>query len=129
MILKKNSEAWKLAVKFSKRKGCNYKPVSLSDDGKFVTVQSLIRGNTWQLSSLDLKLIGAIEMINNTAWRYTPSWLTAIMSERERTINNHPESKIVYRDADDEKLPDFQQIIESPVGSFQICSKRQKIIG
>jgi len=49
-MLKSKSIAWKYAVKLSRRKYCNSKPVSLSDCGSYVTMQSLIRGNTWQYS-------------------------------------------------------------------------------
>ena len=46
-MLKKNSQLWQLALKYSRRKYVNSKPVGLSLDGSYVTFQSLIRGNTW----------------------------------------------------------------------------------
>ncbi len=53
-MLKSKSQVWKAAVKLSKRKYCNSKPVALSECGQYVTMQSLIRGNTWQYSLNEL---------------------------------------------------------------------------
>lgn len=55
--LKKNSEAWKLALRISRRKGANRTPIKLSPDGKIVTFRSLIRGNEWKRTLEELKLI------------------------------------------------------------------------
>ena len=58
-MLKKNSELWKLAKKYARRKYVNSKPVNLSQCGNYVTMQSLIRGNTWQYSINDFnQLLG-----------------------------------------------------------------------
>lgn len=55
MLKKKESEAWQIATRISKRKGMNKVPVRLSEDGQNVTWQSLIRGNTWTNSLQELK--------------------------------------------------------------------------
>ena len=45
-ILKKESKAWALALKISKRKYVNREPVELLQ-GERVRWESIIRGNTW----------------------------------------------------------------------------------
>ncbi len=45
-MLKKDSPAWQLALKRSRRKSVHSTPVELMDDGR-VRMQSTIRGNTW----------------------------------------------------------------------------------
>lgn len=52
-MLKKNSPAWQLAVKRSRRKHSNSVPVELLDNGS-VRMQSLIRGNTWVYTPAEL---------------------------------------------------------------------------
>lgn len=55
--MKKDSIVWQLAKRYARRKYVNSIPVCLSDDGKTVTMQSLIRGNTWNYTQSDLKLL------------------------------------------------------------------------
>ena len=52
---KSDSETWKLALKFSRRKGVNWKPVLLAPDGLSVNVVSLIRGNAWKITLDELR--------------------------------------------------------------------------
>ena len=52
----KNLEAWILAKKLSKRKGCNWKPLELLPDNT-VKVYSIIRGNEWVYDLKTLKLL------------------------------------------------------------------------
>jgi hypothetical protein len=52
-----HSELWLKAVKYSKRKYTCSKPVSLSNDGLLVTMQSLIRGNTWQYNLNEINIL------------------------------------------------------------------------
>lgn len=57
-MLKKDSEAWKLAKKISRRKHCFWEPIALSaTKPETVIVQSVIRGNTWEKSIEELRLI------------------------------------------------------------------------
>lgn len=57
-MLKRDSQLWQLAIKYSRRKYVNSKPIELSKDGSFVTFQSTIRGNTWthDINSLSILL-------------------------------------------------------------------------
>lgn len=55
-MLKKNSEAWQLAKKLSRRRYSNSIPIELLPDGN-VKMQSLIRDNVWVLSLSELKLL------------------------------------------------------------------------
>lgn len=50
-VLKKDSKAWALALKISKRKYINREPVELLE-GERVRWESIIRGNTW-INTLD----------------------------------------------------------------------------
>lgn len=50
-VLKKDSKAWALALKTSKRKYINMEPVELLE-GERVRWASIIRGNTW-VTTLD----------------------------------------------------------------------------
>ena len=52
----KNSEAWILAKKLSKRKSCNWRPIELLD-ANTVKVYSIIRGNEWVYDLKTLKLL------------------------------------------------------------------------
>ena len=54
---KKDSLAWRIAKTRSRRKYVCSVPIALSDDGQSVTMQSLIRGNTWVLTLHDLQLL------------------------------------------------------------------------
>lgn len=54
-MLKKDSKAWQLAVRQSKRKGCFIVPVALLANGDIV-LQSTIRGNQWTVTESDLLL-------------------------------------------------------------------------
>ena len=56
-MLKKNSEAWRIARAVCRRKGVARVPVALSDDGQTVEFMSLIRGNKWKTSLSELRLI------------------------------------------------------------------------
>jgi hypothetical protein len=56
-MMKKDSEAWKLAQRICRRQGTNRRPIALSNDGQVVTFQSLIRGNTWTRTLSELRLI------------------------------------------------------------------------
>ena len=53
---KSDSIAWKAAIALSKRKSSYSVPVALSDDGLTVTMQSIIRGNTYKRNADDLRL-------------------------------------------------------------------------
>ena len=55
-MLKKNSEAWQLAKKLSRRRYSNSIPIELLSN-EDVKMQSLIHGNTWVLSLSELKLL------------------------------------------------------------------------
>lgn len=55
-MLKKESEAWKLAKRMARRKSCHWVPVELSPCGTVVMVQSIIRGNYWRKTLQDLRL-------------------------------------------------------------------------
>jgi hypothetical protein len=55
-MLKKDSQAWQLAVKRSRRKHANSTPIELLADGT-VRMQSLIRGNTWVYTLDELKAL------------------------------------------------------------------------
>lgn len=55
MILKKDSEAWQLALKLSRRKYIHWTPLHLNEDGS-VKVRGLIRGNEWTLTLQDLQI-------------------------------------------------------------------------
>lgn len=54
---KKDSLAWCIAKTRSRRRYVCSVPIALSDDGQRVTMQSLIRGNTWVLTLQDLQLL------------------------------------------------------------------------
>ena len=54
---KSDSKAWKLAKRISRRKGCMWVPVELSECGTVVTVQSLIRGTQWKQTLTSLELL------------------------------------------------------------------------
>ena len=56
-MLKKDSEAWKLAARIAKRKGSNRVPIKLSADGQSVEFMSLIRGNKWTRTLSELRSI------------------------------------------------------------------------
>ena len=53
-MLKKNSEAWQLAKKLTRRKHCHYIPIELLSNGN-IAMQSTIRGNTWIVTLDELK--------------------------------------------------------------------------
>lgn len=53
-MLKKNSEAWQLAKKLTRRKYCHHIPIELLSNGN-VIMQSTIRGNTWFVTLDELK--------------------------------------------------------------------------
>lgn len=52
--MKKNSEAWQLAKKLTRRKYCNHFPIELLSNGN-VVMKSSIRGNTWIVTLNELK--------------------------------------------------------------------------
>lgn len=54
---KKESLAWRIAKTRARRKYVCSVPIELSADGQRVTMQSLIRGNTWVLTLQDLQLL------------------------------------------------------------------------
>jgi len=54
---KKDSLAWRIAKTRARRRYVCSVPIALSDDGQRVTMQSLIRGNTWVLNLQDLQLL------------------------------------------------------------------------
>lgn len=54
---KRDSEAWRLALRICRRKGVNRRPVSLSPCGQVVTFQSTIRGNEWVCTLAHLRLL------------------------------------------------------------------------
>lgn len=56
-VLKKDSESWRLAQRICRRKGASRRAIALSDDGATVTIQSLIRGNTWTRTLDELRLV------------------------------------------------------------------------
>jgi hypothetical protein len=56
-VKKKDSLAWRIAKTRARRKYVCSVPIALSADGHSVTMQSLIRGNTWVLSLQDLQLL------------------------------------------------------------------------
>jgi hypothetical protein len=56
-MMKKDSEAWKLAQRICRRQGTNLRPIALSNNGQVVTFQSLIRGNTLTRTLSELRLI------------------------------------------------------------------------
>ena len=61
-VLKKDSEAWRLAKKYARRKYTNSAPVDLSPCGEKVTMFGLVYGNTWQYTKEDLRtLLGNCE--------------------------------------------------------------------
>ena len=53
-MLKKNSEAWQLAKKLTRREYCNHIPIELLSNDN-VVMQSTIRGNTWIVTLDELK--------------------------------------------------------------------------
>ena len=55
-MLKKNSKAWQIAKKLSRRRYSNSIPIELLNNGD-VKMQSLIRDNVWVLSLSELKLL------------------------------------------------------------------------
>ncbi len=57
---KQESEAWRLALRISRRKGVNRRPVALSEDGLSVTFESTIRGNTWVCDLAHLRLVAGV---------------------------------------------------------------------
>jgi hypothetical protein len=56
-ILKKNSPLWQKAVKYSRRKYSNCKPISFNKAGDRIVFSSLIRGNTWERTEKELDLL------------------------------------------------------------------------
>jgi hypothetical protein len=54
-MLKKNSEAWQLAKKLTRRKYCNHIPIELLPNDN-VVMKSIIRGNTWIVTFSELKV-------------------------------------------------------------------------
>lgn len=56
-ILKSKSILWKKAVKYSRRKNVNSKPIALSIDGLKVKMVSLIRGNNWEYTEKQIDLL------------------------------------------------------------------------
>lgn len=59
-MLKKDSEAWKLAKKLSRRKHVNSKPIELSECGTKVKFVYLLHGNTSWLSFEEMKLSASV---------------------------------------------------------------------
>lgn len=57
MMKKKDSEAWCIAKKITRRKHSHSIPVALSDDGQRVQFMSRIRGNTWWYTLRELRLL------------------------------------------------------------------------
>lgn len=55
-MLKKDSPAWQLALKRSKRKDCHSVPVELLPNGNVVMLGT-IHGNKWEYSYNDLLLL------------------------------------------------------------------------
>jgi hypothetical protein len=55
--IKKNSPLWKKAVKYSRRKYVNSKPIAFNEAGDKVIFQSLIRGNKWERTEKDLDIL------------------------------------------------------------------------
>lgn len=64
-ILKKNSALWQKAVKYSRRKYVNSKPIGFNEDGTKIIFMGLIRGNTWLR---DEKEIDALLRSNSPAF-------------------------------------------------------------
>lgn len=60
---------------------------------------------------------------------YVPPWLDAIMCASDREIAEHPKAVFLHEDRDGNRLPQYQQLIESPAGSMWIDSQRRAIIG
>jgi hypothetical protein len=60
---------------------------------------------------------------------YLPLWLEALLTETDRAIVEHPKAVFLMEDRDRNRLPDYQQLIESPAGSMWIDSQRKAIIG
>jgi hypothetical protein len=61
-MLKKDSEAWRLAKAIARRKGVMWRPVSVHGDGgpgDFVYVESLITGNGWTKTISQLRALFA----------------------------------------------------------------------
>lgn len=61
IVFKKDSEAWALALRISRRKGVSRRPVGLSADGLTVTMESTIRGNRWECSLEHLRLVAGVK--------------------------------------------------------------------
>jgi hypothetical protein len=55
--LKKNNPLWQKAIRYSRRKYTNAKPIALSPDGTCVLFSSLIRGNVWERTEKELDLL------------------------------------------------------------------------
>lgn len=54
-MLKQQSEAWRLAKTITARKHCLSRAIALSNDGLTVTFESVIRGNRWNKTLLELR--------------------------------------------------------------------------
>jgi hypothetical protein len=52
--LKKNSPLWQKALKYSRRKYVNSKPIGFNEDRTKVVFMGLIRGNTWLRTEKEL---------------------------------------------------------------------------
>lgn len=60
---------------------------------------------------------------------HVPYWLKNIIGNREKLILSHVRTKFLQVDCDGERLPDYQQIAETPNGiSFTIDTKKRSII-
>jgi hypothetical protein len=55
--LKKNSPIWKKAVRFSRRKYTNSKPIGFNKDETRVVFMGLIYGNEWERTEKELDLL------------------------------------------------------------------------
>jgi replication-associated recombination protein RarA len=54
---KSQSLAWQAAKAYAKRKYTYSVPIALSEDGLTVTMESLIRDNTWKYKADDFRLL------------------------------------------------------------------------
>ena len=55
-MLKKDSEAWKLAARLPRRRGVNWRPVELHPSGQCVKVESVIFTHSWWMTLVDLRV-------------------------------------------------------------------------
>jgi hypothetical protein len=55
--LKKNNPLWQKAIRYSRRKYANAKPIGFNQNGTRVIFSSLIRGNLWERTEKELDLL------------------------------------------------------------------------